>query len=466
MEFKAPKIRIDSTEPYKDDKLSRKNNIDNLSLLLRNFSTPIVLSINAPWGNGKTTFMEMLHADLVNNSCDAIYFSAWETDFASDPLLAFLGEVNPSLEKLIDGDQLKEKAWAKAKKAGGYILKKGLPALIKVGTAGVIDCEAMTEEEVSKLMEGFSKDLIDSYGKNKNEIQSFKDCVSKVLTSENGEPKKMYILIDELDRCRPIYAIEFLERIKHLLDIKGLVFVLALDKEQLSHSVRALYGDDFEAIGYLRRFIDVEYTLPESSVDDFIDGLYEHFEFNSFFLERQQSLAFRYEKSHLINVFKMLSSAFRLSLRETEQIFSKMNLVLRSTKNTVYLYPSLLVFLLIVKELNLQLYKKYIKKESTPEEMIGYLYKFIQNQIYENSRECALVEGYLIAAKNSDYEKNLGQSLQKHIAFIKDENCGDKQKSYSNLVIEIANKPLSFGDSVLLSNLVSRIEMLERFEFA
>jgi hypothetical protein len=139
MEFKAKKIKVDLANPYENDKLSRKADIDNLSLLLRNFSTPIVLSINAPWGQGKTTFLEMLHSDLLNKNCQSLYFSAWETDFAVDPLLAFLGEMNFELDTLINGNQVKNEAWNKAKKAGSHILKKGIPALIKLGTAGVLD---------------------------------------------------------------------------------------------------------------------------------------------------------------------------------------------------------------------------------------------------------------------------------------------------------------------------------------
>jgi len=346
MEFKAKKIKIDPSDPYKEDSLSRKEHIDNLSLLLRNFSTPIVLSINAPWGHGKTTFMEMLHADLLNNSCNTIYFSAWETDFASDPLLAFLGEINKSLEALITGDEEKSKAWVKAKKAGTHILKKGIPALIKVSTAGVIDVDKMLEDEASKLMEGFSKDLIEEYSKNKNEIQLFKDSISQILSTNGRNERKLYILIDELDRCRPTYAIEFLERIKHLLDIEGLVFVLALDKEQLSHSVKGVYGAGFEATGYLRRFFDIEYSLPESQLHDFVNRLYETFKFNAFFERRTKYSAFQNDVEHLKKVFMLLASALKLSLREVEQILSKLNLVLHSTKENIYLYPSLLAFLL------------------------------------------------------------------------------------------------------------------------
>lgn len=467
MNFKAQKIIIDPSDPYKEDSLSRKEHIDNLSLLLRNFSTPIVLSINAPWGHGKTTFMEMLQADLLNNSCDTIYFSAWETDFASDPLLVFLGEVNQSLESLIDGDEEKSKAWGKAKKAGTHILKKGLPALIKVGTAGVIDVDKVFEDEASKLMEGFSRDIIEEYSKNKNEIQIFKDSISQILNTNDDNEKKLYILIDELDRCRPTYAIEFLERIKHLLDIEGLVFVLALDKEQLSHSVRGVYGADFEANGYLRRFIDIEYNLPESELHAFVNKLFGTFEFEVFFKRRTKFDAFQNEVEHLKQVFMMLASPLKLSLREVEQIFSKMNLVLHSTKENTHLYPSLLVFLLVVKESNRNLYNDYIREESSPEEMIAYLYKLVPESIRNESFECALVEGYLIAAKNDPYSNNLkrGESLQKHIDFLDDENCDHSQYSYSNRVVSIARRPAEVGRNVALKSLVSRIEMTENFEF-
>jgi hypothetical protein len=133
------------------------------------------------------------------------------------------------------------------------------------------------------------------------------------------------------------------------LDIEGLVFVLALDKMQLAHSVKGVYGDDFEAIGYLKRFIDIEYNLPTSDLSSFIDQLYNTFKFKEFFEKRTQYRAFRYEPDHLRNVFKMLFSETALSLRDVEHIFAKMNLVIHSTKENTHLYPPLLAFLLVVK---------------------------------------------------------------------------------------------------------------------
>ncbi len=225
MNFKAKKIKVTLENPFENDKLMRKSEVENLSLLLRNISSPIVLSVNGPWGSGKTTFLEMLHADLLKKECKAIYFSAWEADFANDPLLAFLGEMNQGLESYFNDNAESRQAWEKARTFGTHILKKGIPALVKAGTAGIIDTSEMVGGESSKLMEGLSKDLVEEYSKGKSAIASFKENVVKALENKEGETNKLYIFVDELDRCRPTYSVELLERVKHLLDVEGLVFV-------------------------------------------------------------------------------------------------------------------------------------------------------------------------------------------------------------------------------------------------
>ena len=77
-----------------------------------------------------------------------------------------------------------------------------------------------------------------------------------LLLKEIGKEKELplFILIDELDRCRPNYAIELLENIKHIFDIPGIVFIVATDSKQLSHSINAVYGSKFASEKYLKRF--------------------------------------------------------------------------------------------------------------------------------------------------------------------------------------------------------------------
>lgn len=465
MEFKAPKIKVPKDEPFKNDKLNLERNVSNITTLLKKISSPIVFSINAPWGCGKTTFLEMLNANLQKEDCKTVFFSAWETDFVDDPLLAFLGEMNKELRDYIGEDGNKIEAWDKAKKAGMHIIRKGLPALIKLGTAGVIDAEKIIEDEASKLAEGIAKDLIDGYTKEKEEITKFKENLGK-LVGDSKDGSKLYIFVDELDRCKPTYAISLLERIKHLLGIEGIVFILAMDKLQLSHSIKAVYGSEFEAVGYLRRFIDIEYSLPKQNLDGFIEHLYRSFGFNTFFDKRREYRDFEYDAQHLSNVFKLLATSKRLSLREIEQLFSKINLVLHSTKENIYLYPALLAFLLIAKEFHGDVYNEYIKESSTPEEVIKLLYSIIPEEYRYDSFECALIEGFLIAAKNNNHKSDIGNSLEVHKEILNDETKTEKKKHYSEKVIRISERPTeSFRASVSLDSVVSRIEMLEDFHF-
>jgi len=79
-------------------------------------------------------------------------------------------------------------------------------------------------------------------------------------TSASRPP--LVFFVDELDRCRPSYAIEFLEMAKHLFSVQGTVFVLAINAAQLANAIRALYGEKFDAERYLRRFVDVQLDLP------------------------------------------------------------------------------------------------------------------------------------------------------------------------------------------------------------
>ena len=100
------------------------------------------------------------------------------------------------------------------------------------------------------------------------------------------DDRPLVIGIDELDRCRPSYAIEMLELAKHLFAVDHVVFALAVNRSELAHSVKVLYGQDFDAARYLRRFFDLDFRLPQPDRTAFIKQLMEATELNDH-LERQ-----------------------------------------------------------------------------------------------------------------------------------------------------------------------------------
>lgn len=85
--------------------------------------------------------------------------------------------------------------------------------------------------------------------------------VSQSIEEDGDRVSPIIILVDELDRCRPTYAIELLERIKHLFGSPGVAFLIATDTKQLGHSIEAVYGSRFDSIRYLHRFFDDTYRL-------------------------------------------------------------------------------------------------------------------------------------------------------------------------------------------------------------
>ena len=101
------------------------------------------------------------------------------------------------------------------------------------------------------------------------------------LSGQTGRP--LIVMIDELDRCRPSYAVELLEVAKHLFSVNNIVFVLAVNRAELIHSIRAVYGGGFDGDGYLRRFFDVDIRLPEPKRVAFIDMLLDTIRFRDYF---------------------------------------------------------------------------------------------------------------------------------------------------------------------------------------
>jgi hypothetical protein len=127
----------------------------------------------------------------------------------------------------------------------------------------------------------------------------------------------LVIVIDELDRCRPNYAIQVLEKIKHLFSIPGIVFVLGIDREQIGFSIETLYGKGMDVTGYLSRFIDIDYHLPEPDRRKFIETKLQKHGVDEFFSTQGGGR----DKDELPLVLNELTMLFKVSFRDIEKFF-------------------------------------------------------------------------------------------------------------------------------------------------
>lgn len=325
---------------WEADKLERKKVADYLTPLVESITQPFVISLASDYGTGKTFFIECWRKDLEAVGLACVYFNAWKTDFSRDPLFAFIAAMKRELRPLKGADKKLNEA---AKRAGGVAAKK----LFKIGGKAVLrhilgedgakealELGQITAEDLEKVIDEFAEERLRSQESAERSLDEFKSYLTEAiedLVAEKDTPhKKIVVFVDDLDRCRPDYAISVLECIKHLFNVQGLVFILSIDHQQLSEAIKAVYGPSLDSEGYLRRFIDWNFRLPKPSVLQFINFLFQNSGLHDCFPQEQgkrDELA-----DEFVRVFATTGSALNFSLRKIQQIFTELNLTLRALR--------------------------------------------------------------------------------------------------------------------------------------
>ncbi|CAA6816993.1 MAG: Putative phage protein [uncultured Sulfurovum sp.] len=406
-------IEIAEDNIFKNDTLGREESIVDLSKLLLSTTEPFVFSINGSWGTGKTTFVKLWEQYLKKeHEAHSLYFSAWEDDFSNEPLIAILGSLNGYIEENFKDNHDVIDKFNQAKEFGGKVLKRGLPAFVKGMTGGVLDLDKGVESAMGAISEETAKGLIENYSKEKEITEQFKQSINELLELLDSE-QPFIIFIDELDRCRPLYAIELLERIKHLFGIEKLIFVLSIDKEQLSESIKSQYGN-IDTDNYLRRFIDLEYKLSNLSFNSFCDKLYQKFKLQQL-LDNKRI----YENGSFLRTLKKIVFAFPLSLRQIEQVFSKLHILFKTLDIEENINIDLLVILEVIKSYQPSLYH-YILEDKRKE-----LYFSISEKLEDSDKVLEIVGniisnsfGSLEEYEKSEYWKSSMELVIKKIEFL------------------------------------------------
>jgi len=228
MSFRIPAIEVPANSPFANDALDREKIVNFIaSIVSETDGNPLVLAIDSPYGTGKSTFVEMLEKVLSQNNFQTVYFNAWKADHVSDPLIAMVAALDEAFprfdEALISGDNM-----ARVRKVATILLKRGAAVGVKIATAGVVDLSEDIEDALSDTAADATADVIEAFEKEEEAAKCFKAELEKVVAKLPGLNKKptLVFFIDELDRCRPDFAMSLLERIKHMFDVPNMAFVL------------------------------------------------------------------------------------------------------------------------------------------------------------------------------------------------------------------------------------------------
>ena len=432
-------IEIPADSPFKNCKLGRKQYAETLTKLLGNYNEGFVLAINSKWGTGKTTFVKMWEKQLQLEDYKTLYFNAWSNDFEPNPLISIISEFDSIAKTSSKG------TFKKLVKSGAIIAKNVMPQLLKAFLSRYINSDIALNltENISKSATEIFEDEIDNYAKKKEGLAEFKKCLTNFI-NENTDEKPLVFFIDELDRCRPNYAVELLEQIKHLFLVPKIVFILSIDKEQLGNAVRGVYGSDrIDADEYLRRFIDLEYSIPEPKTRDFCNYLFSYFNFDQFFyLEDRKRNEFRHDQETFINISSILFHKANLSLRQQEKIFAHARIGLLLFKSNQYLLPDAYLILIFLKSYHSAFYLTIQNKTISPETFLVEFEKIIPKGIEKDKiRSFVYVQALLVIMYNNSLE-------HEKIKLVHRDGDG---KYFTNLVSKLDKDNKEVFNTILIS---------------
>ena len=258
---------------YKDT-INRNKDIVYFYNILQAQESASTIAIDGRWGSGKTFFVKqsmlLINAKNPMSNMDdekkasivyalpfpkkaeevpenydvAVYYDAWENDNDTDPVFSLVYEIIKQLGINYAFDDN-----SNAFKLAGSVLE----ALTGRNINGIIE-KLKSDNPLTKIKE--EKDL----------HENIKNFFTELLV-ERGN--RLVVFIDELDRCKPSYAVQLLERIKHYLYDDRITFVFSVNLGELQHTIKHYYGADFDACRYLDRFFDLRISMPPIDLDKF-----------------------------------------------------------------------------------------------------------------------------------------------------------------------------------------------------
>ena len=321
---KVKPIEVTNKNPHEYDALDREKDCLFLLDLIEKSDTPFTLAVDADWGNGKTVFIKMLQAHLTKKQFNSVFFNAWECDFYSEPLAPLIAEIGkqiPPADSPI-GESLREK---------GSKLIQG----IKEAASSSYPSVAAILKVIEVVSDNTKPEVLDSIGDYetyREALKNFKESLEEFSSkSQNGKP--LVVLIDDLDRCRPDFAINMLERVKHIFDVPSLFFVIAVNKREFSNVVKSFYGcEDGER--YLEKFFDLVFHLRNEKT--LISSSLGEVDFDSF-QERIKSLTNnqipfdgRDYRRWFGKYLESVSRAFQFPLRVQQKLVSMLSIALKT----------------------------------------------------------------------------------------------------------------------------------------
>ena len=362
LQISSPELEIDTQNPWKDDRLDRKFFADHLTQIISRQVNPCVITINGEWGSGKTFLLKRWQCELSKRQYVSLYFNAWDADSIEQAPLALIGELYGFLkdcDKSAFGELINELQESCSKLFSLSSLTKIISHKIEDGAGINIASDA------SHCLDEYVKAI-----RQKKTLRKVIEGVAEKVFAEHGKP--FVFIVDELDRCRPVFAIEILESIKHIFNVPHCIFVLGVDRDQLQQSIRAVYGD-IDSLKYLERFFDLDMRLSSPNIRPYFIHLYNKCFPNGsdvahYIMPGNADGRFRITLLHICEYYE-------LNLREIEIVFKTFIAVLNFQEIQMCSCPILLAVMIVVRLKRPTTYLNFVNSTCNPRDVLDLPFK-------------------------------------------------------------------------------------------
>ena len=357
---------FEEAKVWAHDCLQREDAAQRLSRIVSGQERPLTICLNGEWGSGKTFFLTRFKSEYCKGETKgrAVYFNAWQDDFMEDPLLAIICQL-----KSVVKDKTATALYNAVKKAAlPYLANVGLGVgkqlakqFLKIDL-GMLTAEDLKSDEELVFSQYHAMDV------SRRVLRERLKAFAAETKEKTGKP--LLFVIDELDRCRPTFAIEVLERIKHLFCVPNLVFVIGVDVEQLGKSIQAVYGD-IDSSEYLHRFFDIEIKLPQGDRFAFVRTIWEELRLEAILMNHGVN---RDSQACTVEHFLQLIKYRNVKLRQIEKCVRTYAFLATSNKNMSCQWALLAAIAVVLKVTDDGAYRKFVNMEYGLGDLLNDLY--------------------------------------------------------------------------------------------
>ena len=281
------------------------------------WKTPLVFALTSGWGAGKSVFAKQLAGELRKKwaetedtrkaeNAPVIYFDAFANDYQKNALFALAGEVMEFIGRRKKMAGKASESMARIGRGVGGTLAECTARFATLGAAGVGDVSEAMKTALDKRMEDAKE--------GREVVKEFRKALENAAKELGGQP--LVFIVDELDRCRPDFALELLEKIKHLFSVPNVCFLVVTNLEQFKTVVQRTYGySEEEARVYLDKFFHHTFRLP-------LSDQYPTFNVERYISHLWDVMCFPSISDDMKQYMKKIAAHHKMSLRDIEQMFA------------------------------------------------------------------------------------------------------------------------------------------------